>query len=918
MVMRIGPKSSAQSRRPEELLALGRGAELPFPAVDPIARLKRVAERRAAHPALVAGDDVVSYAELVKRVGQLAGRLRELNVGPEARVGVCVPRGADEAISLLAVWAAGGAYVPLDPSHPAERIRIILEDARPEVLITHGSVAGALDVPESVRVLRLDEERSALAQRVPPRLNAARDPEQLAYLLFTSGSTGRPKGVAVPRRAIANFLRSMAHTPGMSESDRLLSVTTITFDIAGLELFLPLWVGATVEIADRETVLDPALLCARLERGDVTIMQATPTTWRLLLEAGFGATGTALRMLCGGEAMSRELAQRLTATGGELWNMYGPTETTVWSTLCRVPRAAHTITIGRPIDETQLYVLDESLELTPKGEIGELWIGGQGVARGYFDRDELTAARFRPNPHGPAGDLIYRTGDLARWLPNGELECLGRIDHQVKIRGFRIELGEIESCLREVEGLREVVVVARAQPDAEARLVAYFVGDAAVDALRARAASALPSYMHPSAYVRLETMPLNTNGKIDRNQLPEPPAEAEVVAEPSDTDHPPSDTEIALAALVEEVLGVKNPPLDRDLFALGATSVKMVALRRRIQEEFDVELPLATMFETPSIAHLAAALSQAGDQLRAAFVPLVRGQEDKPPLLCLMGVALYRDLARRLGDGRTVYGVHVPYRPAEHEAEPRIEELARLYVEAILAHVPRGPYHLAGLCFGGLVAFEVARQLIMRGREVHSVALFDAALPRAEHYSLSVRGRELMRDLTWRPERTWSKLKELAARKLHLRSAAPTPAPTPEEARAQDPELDVDGPLAQQMVRDYQRRVGRVDVPLLVVRARERNEPAWRRVDTHMGWLGLSPQLSIAPVPGSHLEILREPNVATTAESVRLTLSMPLLRGERETEPSTRDSCAPSLPLGIMTFSGSRSRTGEGGRAPRR
>jgi amino acid adenylation domain-containing protein len=886
MVMRIGPKTSRPTARPDELLGLGCGASLPFAAVDPIARLARVARRRADHPALVSKQEELSYAALVTRVGQLAARLCELGVGPEARVGVCVPRGTDEALSLLSVWAAGGAYVPLDPSHPAERIRIILEDARPEVLITHSSLLATLDVPPGVRVLKLDEERAALAESKPMKLCGARHPEQLAYLLFTSGSTGRPKGVAVPRRAMANFLRSMAHTPGMRESDRLLSVTTITFDIAGLELFLPLWVGATVEIADRETALDPTLLRARLERGDITIMQATPTTWRLLLEAGFGAEGTNLRMLCGGEAMSRELASRLTATGGQLWNMYGPTETTVWSTLCRVPRGAHTVTIGRPIDETQLYVLDESLALVPRGEVGELWIGGQGVARGYFGRDDLTTARFRQNPYGPSGDIIYRTGDLARWLPNGELECLGRIDHQVKIRGFRIELGEIESCLREVEGVREAVVVARTEPNEEARLVAYFVGEARSDELRQRATSALPSYMHPSAYVRLETMPLNTNGKIDRNLLPAPPAQEEGPGAGASAARPLSDSELAITALVEEVLGVSSPAPDRDLFAMGATSVKIVALRRLIQEQFHVELPLSAMFQSPTIERLAEELGKSGDALSAVFVPLVRGHDDKPPLLCLMGVALYKDLARRLDDGRTVYGIHVPYRPAAHDAPPRIEELARMYVDAILENVPRGPYHLAGLCFGGLVAYEVARQLLVRGREVESVTLLDAALPGAEHYSLTVRARELGRELVHEPGRLWSKLKHAALQRLSARNVQP------HGERAGDPELDVDGPLAQQMVRDYEQRVQRLDVPLLVCRALERNEPAWRRTDPHMGWLGLSPQISIAPVPGSHLEIMREPHVALTAEAMRTVMAMPLLTREPQTGPSPLPACA--------------------------
>lgn len=869
--------------RNADLLGLGRGAAQRFPAADPMARLARVARRRALHPAYVFRGEAIRYGELVTRVGQLAARLVELSVTRDSRVAVCVPRGLAEPVALLSVWAAGGAYVPLDPSHPNERTRVILEDARPEVLITDSTIAQSLDVPDGVRVLMLDVEREALARRKPMKLERAKDPEQLAYILFTSGSTGRPKGVGVPRRAIANFLRSMAHTPGIGEHDRLLSVTTITFDIAGLELFLPLWVGATAYLADKETALDAHKLMAALERHDITMFQATPTTYRLLFEAGFGEHKhvAKLRMLCGGEAMSRELARRITEAGGELWNMYGPTETTVWSTVCRIPCGAHTISIGRPIDETQVYVLDEELKLVPRGEVGELCIGGLGVARGYFERDDLTARRFVQNPYGPKGDRIYRTGDLGRWLENGELECLGRVDHQVKIRGFRIELGEIESCLRSVEGVREVVVVARSRNEGDPELVGYFVGDANVAALRARVKEALPNYMHPLAYMRLESFPLNTNGKVDRQQLPEPSFDMEPEAE-SRNRAPRNDAELAICALVAEILKVPAPPLDVDLFALGATSVRVMELRRRIRAQLGVELPLSAMFEAPTIERLAEEVAS-GRQSHggAAFVPLVHGAPDMPPLLCLMGVALYRHLAKVLGDGRTVHGIHVPYDPADGSF-PRIEDVAKLYVDAIVEQVPRGPYHVAGLCFGGIVAYEVAQQLLARGHQVGSVTVLDAALPRAEHYSATVRIKELAKGVICAPAHTWSRLRE-QARALFGAGQSASPA-TPRKY-----DFDVDSPLAQAMVAAYERNVRPIAAPLLVCRASDRAQIAWRSTDHHLGWLGLSRQLSIAAVPGSHLEILREPYVEITAAAMRRVLAGPSLIDARSAEEHERD-----------------------------
>jgi amino acid adenylation domain-containing protein len=896
VVMKLGQRTAqfVAGGKTDDVTSLGRGEKLAFPAVDPIARLRRVALRRAAHPALVFQGEALNYAQLTERVGQLASRLRELGVQPDERVAICVPRGPDEPISMLSVWAAGGAYVPLDPSHPAERIRIILEDARPQVLITHEAVASTLDIPEGVRVLWLDREQEMLRHYRPLPLHGPRSPEQLAYILFTSGSTGRPKGVGVPRRAIANFLRSMAHTPGMSETDRLLSVTTITFDIAGLELFLPLWVGATVHIANRETALDAHKLRRALSEQDITMMQATPTTWRLLLEAGFGENGTELRMLCGGEAMSRELANRLTATGGELWNLYGPTETTVWSTVWRVPSGAHTISIGRPIDETQIYIMDESMKLVPRGEIGELCIGGVGVARGYFERDDLTRARFVQNPYGSRGDIIYRTGDLARWMQNGEIECLGRIDHQVKIRGFRIELGEIESAMRSVPGVRDAVVIARAEEGKDPQLIAYYEGQAPQADIRARVRAALPSYMHPAAYVALETMPLNTNGKVDRKQLPAPELTSKEGPD-APVMGPRNDAEVTMAALFEEVLGVERPSVDVDLFTLGGSSVQAMELRRRIYEQFRVELPLPALFESPSIERLVRALHQGGEvQERPAFVPLARGHEDLPPLLCLMGITLYRDLAKSLADGRTVYGVHVPFDPSTFEEPPRLEDLARLYVDVILEHVPRGPYHVAGLCFGGLLSYEVAHQLVQRGREVGSVTLLDAALPRAEHYSLSQHAKHVLKRTLVSPKQALTNLRGGVLRALGI-----APAGQNGQVPASQIGFDVDGPLAQAMVRDYDTRVPTLDVPLLLCRALDRGEATWRHTDYHMGFLGLSSKISVAPITGSHIEILKAPNVLATASAVRRLLSSP---PERESVVTARPPVrVPRAELGHMS-----------------
>jgi amino acid adenylation domain-containing protein len=587
-----------------ELLRCARGPEPATPPFSLVERLEERCSRRPEKVAVIGPDEQLTYGGLCSRVNRLARRLTELGVGPGRCVAVSLPRGAAELTTLLAVLTAGGAYIPLDPAQPRERLRMIVEDAEPDLLVTWRG-APLANARTSWRAVFLEEELPGLSRFDDKPLHVAVSGDDLAYVLFTSGSTGRPKGVEITRRSLDNLLASMEKQPGLSDGDRLLAITTTMFDIAGVELFLPLCVGATVQIADRETAVDSRRLRATLERDPVTVLQATPATWRSLVEIGWSGDGR-LRMITGGEALSRDLANQLLDRGGALWNGYGPTETTVYSTFARVERGGE-IVIGNPIDRTQVYVVDSGGHLAPFGVIGELCIGGAGVARGYRGRPDLTEERFVRDRWGGGTDRIYRTGDLARLHDSGAFECLGRIDHQVKIRGYRIELGEIESVLRRVPGVGDIVVVSRPSAGGDPRLVGYYTGAAEGAALLERARAALPQYMHPSALVRLPALPLNSNGKVDRKALPEPEASQAVERVRV---RPRTELEQRLCEIWQRALGIPEVGVTDDFFVLGGESLLAVKVFDAIHKAFGVDLPLSVLFEAPRIEVLARRLTE--------------------------------------------------------------------------------------------------------------------------------------------------------------------------------------------------------------------------------------------------------------------------------------------------------------------
>ncbi|MCA1993256.1 MAG: amino acid adenylation domain-containing protein, partial [Coleofasciculus sp. S288] len=579
--------------------------------------------------AVVFENQQLTYRELNQRANQLAHYLQELGVKPEVLVGICVERSLDMLVGLLGILKAGGAYVPLDPAYPKERLAFILQDAGASVLLTQQNLAAQL--PEHrARVVCLDAHWDEIARQSECATRSLRDrnptnettPENLAYAIYTSGSTGQPKGVQIPHSALVNFLSAMRQTPGLSEKDIFLSVTTLSFDIAALELYLPLIVGARLVMVSREVAADGTQLLQQLTSCGATIMQATPATWRLLLAAGW-QNNKPLKILCGGEALDYSLANQLLERGTELWNLYGPTETTIWSAVHKVEpqNSAESqnglVSIGRPIANTQFYILDPYMQPVPVGVSGELHIGGVGLARGYLNRPELTAQKFIPNPfNSNPASLLYKTGDLVRYLPNGNIEFLGRIDHQVKVRGFRIELGEIESVLSQHPGVREAVVAAREDEQGSKRLVAYTVFEPeptpTITELRRFLEEKLPSYMVPSAFVLLDALPLTLNGKVDRKALPAP----EALRPELDVAYvmPQTEAEQAIAKVWQKALKIEKIGIHDNFFELGGHSLLLVQVNSQLRELFNTDLSLIEMFRYPTISALAEYFSQTRNQ----------------------------------------------------------------------------------------------------------------------------------------------------------------------------------------------------------------------------------------------------------------------------------------------------------------
>lgn len=864
------------------------------PAVAVHALLEDRARRQPDATAVEGPGGTLSYRELNEMADGVARRLRALGAGPGRLVAVLADRSERMLAALLAVLKSGAAYVPLDPEHPHERLGFVLADSGATLLLGHGR---GLEAWRSSGVPLVDMDRSSEERRPAGATEscAGATPDDLAYVIYTSGSTGRPKGVRVTHRGVVNLLLSMALRPGLSKDDSLLAVTTVSFDIAALELFGPLAAGGRVVIASSEETRDGRALARRLERSRASVMQATPTTWRLLLDSGW-KPARKLRILCGGEALPRELAERLLGTGADVYNLYGPTECTIWSTIHAVAHGEGPVPIGRPIANTEAHVVDASLQPVPVGIPGELLLGGQGVARGYLGRDELTAERFVPDPFRPGSEArLYRTGDLVRRRPDGRLVFLGRLDDQVKLRGHRIELGEIEAALAALPEVRTSAAALDAATPGNERLIAFLVPTGAArpddEALRRSLGLRLPAYMVPARFVWLERLPLTPNGKIDRRALPALALEnaARGAAARSETLPPRNDLEARLVDIWERLLEVRPVGVRDSFFALGGHSLLATRLFAEVERVLGVSLPLQVLFEIPTIEHLAEHASRATPFGGRILIPLQPAGSRRPLFAVHAGggfVHFYDPLARRLGPDRPLLALQPPGgldgRDPPYHPHATVEALAAAYLDELRARQPRGPYLLAGTCFGGVVAFEIAHRLRAAGETVRLLALFDAyapasLLPAAARLGQHARALELL----GAPERARYVMRRVRATATVALARAQARVKTrrralwAERERRRHLARGLRVPLevlytgftaaSERIAKCYRPRP--IDVPLVLFQA------GIAGVDGLNGWSGLSTTgIELYRRPGTHLDMLEEPQVSEVAALLRARL----------------------------------------------
>ncbi|WP_289500830.1 amino acid adenylation domain-containing protein [Gloeocapsopsis sp. IPPAS B-1203] len=823
--------------------------------------------------AVVFDNKYFTYQQLNQRANQLAHYLQSLGVGPEVLVGICIERSLEMVVGLLGILKAGGAYVPLEPEYPLERLSFILQETQVEVLLTQKRLAQSL--PTSRALICLDSDWEVISQQSKENLVCETTGSNLAYVIYTSGSTGQPKGVMICHAGICNQLWWRQNTFPLTTADKVLLSFSFSFDPSVWQIFWPLSCGAQLVLARPGGHQDSAYLVKLIAEQQITTIAMVPAMLRLFLEEREVDACKCLRyVFCGGEALPAELQTHFFTRlnlDNVLHNVYGPTEASIDATYWCCDRNSNyqIAPIGRPIANTQVYILSAELQPVFVGVPGELYISGAGLARGYLNRPQLTAEKFIPHPfNSEPGSRLYKTGDLARFLPDGNIEFLGRIDHQLKIRGFRIELEEIEAVLRQHDCVKHSVVMGREDTPGDKRLVAYIIPSQeqapTTSELRCFLKERLPDYMIPAVFIILKSLPLNANGKVDRHALPAPQPERPSLQTPFVSPQDP--LELQLTNLWEQVLKTYPVGVRDNFFELGGNSLLAARLFSRIEEMFSEKLPLATLFQAPTIEQLACILQEKGRNTSWKSLVAIQPKGSKPPFFFVHtkggNVLGYRSLAHYLGD-QPFYGLQAKGLDGKQTPHTRIEEMAADYIREIQELQPFGPYFIGGYSFGGLIAYEMARQLQAQGQKIAALVLVDTYNRQGlwfEKVSLRSKfSRHLNNLLRLTLKAKFAYIKQKLKQGFYLPKQSTISLQTTPLQAAFDQAIKTYVPQA------YSGK-------LLLFRATQQHK-YWSpsmKIDSQLGWSKLVAEgIEIKDLPGHHFNLLREPCVQILAESLQ-------------------------------------------------
>jgi amino acid adenylation domain-containing protein len=679
----------------------------------------------------------LTYRELNTQANQLAHHLQTLGIKPETLMGVCVERSLEMVVCLLGVLKAGGAYVPIDPEYPQERIAYMLDDSQVKILLTQEKLLAQLPKHQG-HTICIDADWQEISTQPNTNPDSSVQPENLAYVIYTSGSTGKPKGAMNTHKGICNRLLWMQEAYQINSTDSVLQKTPFSFDVSVWEFFWTLLNGARLVIAEPGGHRDSTYLINLISQEQITTLHFVPSMLQVFLESRGVEKCTSLkRVICSGEALPLDLQKRFfQRLKCELHNLYGPTEAAIDVTFwqCQPETNLKIVPIGRPIANTQIYILDAHLQPVVVRVTGEIYIGGVGVARGYLNREELTHQKFIPHPFSDLKTYLYKTGDLGRYLPDGNIEYVGRTDYQVKIRGYRIEIGEIENVLSTHPQVREAVVIACSEQLTEKQLIAYITYTSekpTINSLRDFLKKKLPDFMVPAAFVILETMPLTPSGKVNRKALPKPSVSC--FSESNGFIAPRNQVEQQLVKIWSKILHLSQISVKDNFFAVGGDSLKALHLISKIEQEFHKEIPLATLLTNPVIEDLAKVIQNSNNQIHYSPLVPIQAKGHKQPFFCVHPagghVLCYFKLAHYMGNDQPFYGLQAQGFYGNEEPLTRVEDMASLYVKTIREFQPQGPYRVGGWSFGGVVAYEVAQQLYRQGQEVSLLAILDSYVP---------------------------------------------------------------------------------------------------------------------------------------------------------------------------------------------